>query len=161
MKLLLRYNNKQKSNLLLPNSVIFLKVLNSEETFVPFSYLISVFLTLFSVWQKLEEENQVFFKQYHIRLILKDQILRFNELLDKQAKMMKQMSPANGAASVPINDGTRIPSCKILNTVTVRVGFGPKPKIWFFIYLLIFVRILFSVFIFGPQNLGRQKTGPK
>ncbi|XP_076939576.1 uncharacterized protein LOC143608414 [Bidens hawaiensis] len=62
------------------------------------------------VWQKLEEENQVFFKQYHIRLILKDQILRFNELLDKQATLMKQMSPATGAASVPITDGTHIPS---------------------------------------------------
>ncbi|XP_076958220.1 uncharacterized protein LOC143633889 [Bidens hawaiensis] len=62
------------------------------------------------VWQKLEEENQDFFKRYHIRLILKDQILRFNELLEKQAKFMKQMSPATGAAPVPITDGTHIPS---------------------------------------------------
>lgn len=61
------------------------------------------------VWQKLEEENQDFFKAYHLRLILKDQILKFNKLLQTQAELMRQISPAAGAASVPISNGSHVP----------------------------------------------------
>ncbi|KAG6530732.1 hypothetical protein ZIOFF_004490 [Zingiber officinale] len=38
------------------------------------------------VWQKLEEENQELFQAYHLRLILKNQIMLFNNLLEKQGK---------------------------------------------------------------------------
>ncbi|KAK1427059.1 hypothetical protein QVD17_15742 [Tagetes erecta] len=61
------------------------------------------------VWQKLEEENQDFFKAYHLRLILKDQILKFNKLLQTQAELMSQISPANSAASVSIPNGSHVP----------------------------------------------------
>ncbi|KAI3811749.1 hypothetical protein L1987_21478 [Smallanthus sonchifolius] len=61
------------------------------------------------VWQKLEEENQDFFKAYHLRLILKDQILKFNKLLQTQAELMNQISPATSAASVPIPNGSHVP----------------------------------------------------
>ncbi|KAK1298787.1 hypothetical protein QJS10_CPB14g01641 [Acorus calamus] len=40
------------------------------------------------VWQKLEEENQEFFKAYRVRLMLKHQIILFNNLLEKQAALM-------------------------------------------------------------------------
>ncbi|KAI3667271.1 hypothetical protein L6452_42321 [Arctium lappa] len=61
------------------------------------------------VWQKLEEENQDFFKAYHLRLILKDQIMKFNKLLQTQAELMRQISPVAGAASVPISNGSHVP----------------------------------------------------
>lgn len=58
------------------------------------------------VWQKLEEENQDFFKAYHLRLILKDQIMKFNKLLQTQAELMRQISSAPGATSVPVPNGS-------------------------------------------------------
>lgn len=36
------------------------------------------------VWQKLEEQNPEFFRMYHVRLKLKDQIVMFNYLLEQQ-----------------------------------------------------------------------------
>lgn len=57
------------------------------------------------VWQKLEEENQEFFKAYHVRLLLKNQILVFNELLKRQVELMQKVcSP--GVASVPLSNGS-------------------------------------------------------
>lgn len=56
------------------------------------------------VWQKLEEENQDFFKAYHLRLILKDQIMKFNKLLQTQADLMHQISSA-----VPVSNGSHVP----------------------------------------------------
>lgn len=47
------------------------------------------------VWQKLEEQNQEFFKAYYTRLKLKDQIILFNHLLDEQVKMFQRM-PRSG-----------------------------------------------------------------
>ncbi|XP_076958428.1 uncharacterized protein LOC143634157 [Bidens hawaiensis] len=61
------------------------------------------------VWQKLEEENQDFFKGYHLRLILKDQILKFNKLLQTQAELMSQIAAASSAASVSIPNGSHAP----------------------------------------------------
>ena len=69
-------------------------------------------LCCLSVWQKLEEENQDFFKAYHLRLILKDQIMKFNKLLQTQAELMRQISSAPGAASVPIPNGSHNTLCK-------------------------------------------------
>ncbi|KAE9595805.1 putative angiotensin-converting enzyme 2 [Lupinus albus] len=46
------------------------------------------------VWQKLEEENDDFFRAYYIRLKLKKQILLFNHLLEHQYHLMKCPMPA-------------------------------------------------------------------
>ncbi|XP_010276607.1 PREDICTED: uncharacterized protein LOC104611307 isoform X2 [Nelumbo nucifera] len=47
------------------------------------------------VWQKLEEENREFFKAYHVRLMVKNQILIFNRLLEKQVELMHKISTVN------------------------------------------------------------------
>ncbi|KAL3841288.1 hypothetical protein ACJIZ3_025879 [Penstemon smallii] len=59
------------------------------------------------VWQKLEAENQEFFRAYHLRLIVKDQILRFNQLLQRQVELMRQIYPP-GTASVPLSNGSQM-----------------------------------------------------
>eukprot|EP01018_Ginkgo_biloba_P039027 Gb_40500 [translate_table: standard] len=56
------------------------------------------------VWQKLEEQNTDFFKAYYTRLLLKQQITTFNELLKQQAELMPKMCPSN-SASPPISNG--------------------------------------------------------
>lgn len=60
------------------------------------------------VWQKLEEENQEFFEAYHLRLVVKEQILEFNKLLEKQAELMHQIRPT-GASPISISNGSHIP----------------------------------------------------
>ncbi|WOL05225.1 hypothetical protein Cni_G13952 [Canna indica] len=68
------------------------------------------------VWQKLEEENREFFEAYHVRLILKNQIMVFNKLLEKQVEMMQKACPS-GVASIPLPNGSgssalhQAPSC--------------------------------------------------
>ncbi|URD77443.1 plant-specific domain TIGR01589 family protein [Musa troglodytarum] len=57
------------------------------------------------VWQKLEEENREFFEAYHVRLILKNQILVFNRLLEKQVELMQRACPS-GVAAVPHPNGS-------------------------------------------------------
>ncbi|MQL87861.1 hypothetical protein Taro_020412 [Colocasia esculenta] len=60
-----------------------------------------------AIWQKLEEENREFFKAYHVRLILKEQISIFNQLLQKQVELMHGMSSAGAAAvSLRIDSNT-------------------------------------------------------
>ncbi|KAL9240006.1 hypothetical protein vseg_014271 [Gypsophila vaccaria] len=59
------------------------------------------------VWQRLEEENRDFFQFYHIRLALKEQITRFNDLLKKQAALMEQIQ-STGVPSVGVSNGTRM-----------------------------------------------------
>ncbi|KAK4404786.1 hypothetical protein Sango_0847200 [Sesamum angolense] len=61
------------------------------------------------VWQKLEAENQEFFRAYHLRLIVKDQILRFNQLLERQVQLMRQISQT-GVVSIPMSNGSQIHS---------------------------------------------------
>ncbi|XP_019456789.1 PREDICTED: uncharacterized protein LOC109357339 [Lupinus angustifolius] len=64
------------------------------------------------VWQKLEEENDDFFRAYYIRLKLKKQILLFNHLLEHQYHLMKypvptkvQLAPIqNGIHPMPVNN---------------------------------------------------------
>ncbi|KAL8227281.1 hypothetical protein R6Q57_017113 [Mikania cordata] len=66
------------------------------------------------VWQKLEEQNQEFFKGYHLRLMVKDQIMEFNKLLDRQAALMQQLGPtgvnfqpkSNGSHLSPMNQNS-------------------------------------------------------
>lgn len=80
------------------------------------------------VWQKLEEENQEFFTAYRLRLMVKDQILRFNELLERQAKLMNQICPA-GVSSIPLTKGgTQILSLHE-NTCTTTENAGPVMKV--------------------------------
>ncbi|CAL9125656.1 unnamed protein product [Musa textilis] len=67
------------------------------------------------VWQKLEEENREFFEAYHVRLILKNQILVFNRLLEKQVELMQRACPS-GVVAVPHPNGSnsslhQAPSC--------------------------------------------------
>jgi hypothetical protein len=62
-----------------------------------------------SVWQKLEEENQEFFKAYYLRLLLKEQITEFNRLLKEQAELSQLQSTA--VASIPTSNGSHIPPC--------------------------------------------------
>ncbi|KAL3534575.1 hypothetical protein ACH5RR_003036 [Cinchona calisaya] len=61
------------------------------------------------VWQKLEEQNQEFFKAYHLRLVVKDQISRFNKLLERQVELMQQLCQTE-IASIPMSNGSQIPS---------------------------------------------------
>ena len=66
---------------------------------------ISSFLIFFDlVWQKLEEENAEFFKAYHIRLKLKNQIDMYNQLLEQQYHLMKEQAPTN-VAIAPVQYG--------------------------------------------------------
>ncbi|MCE3050631.1 hypothetical protein HAX54_047713 [Datura stramonium] len=51
------------------------------------------------VWQKLEEENQEFFQAYYLRLIVKDQIQRFNDLLRRQLESMQIYQTGSSAIS--------------------------------------------------------------
>ncbi|CAH9112027.1 unnamed protein product [Cuscuta epithymum] len=80
------------------------------------------------VWQKLEEENQEFFRAYRLRLIVKDQILRFNELLERQAKLISQMCPA-GVSSIPlVSGGSQIRQLHDNSTCTTTDNIGPVMK---------------------------------
>ena len=63
------------------------------------------------VWQRLEEENQEFFQFYYIRLALKEQIIRFNELLKKQAGFMEQIQ-STGATHMGGSNGSHMAQCK-------------------------------------------------
>ncbi|XP_078445600.1 histidine-tRNA ligase isoform X2 [Wolffia australiana] len=69
------------------------------------------------VWQKLEEENREFFKAYHIRLMLKNQIIIFNELLQKQVDIMQGFPlPSNvtHATIIPeIPSAEHVPTCTL------------------------------------------------
>ncbi|XP_074571690.1 uncharacterized protein LOC141828210 isoform X2 [Curcuma longa] len=57
------------------------------------------------VWQKLEEENREFFEAYHVRLIVKNQIMVFNKLLEKQVEMMQTACPSS-VSSMPLPNGS-------------------------------------------------------
>ncbi|KAL2534986.1 Uncharacterized protein Adt_08337 [Abeliophyllum distichum] len=59
------------------------------------------------VWQKLETENQGFFEAYYLRLLVKEQILRFNRLLERQVELMSQICPP-GVASTTLSNGSQI-----------------------------------------------------
>ncbi|GFP92895.1 hypothetical protein PHJA_001433800 [Phtheirospermum japonicum] len=61
------------------------------------------------VWQKLEAENEDFFRAYHMRLVVKDQIMRFNQLLERQVGLMRQVCQT-GVASIPMSNESRINS---------------------------------------------------
>ncbi|XP_057437994.1 uncharacterized protein LOC130730104 isoform X7 [Lotus japonicus] len=74
------------------------------------------------VWQKLEEENEEFFRAYYTRLMLKQQIVEFNRLLDQQLHLMhsNSLSASNGShnpavASLPASNGSHISAVSSLS----------------------------------------------
>ncbi|KAL3819714.1 hypothetical protein ACJIZ3_005619 [Penstemon smallii] len=78
------------------------------------------------VWQRLEAENQEFFKAYHLRLKVKDQIQRFNQLLEKQAKLMQQVGHV-GVSSVPLSNGSQIHSMH--DNSAYQAPYGPTENL--------------------------------
>ncbi|XP_059658111.1 uncharacterized protein LOC132304448 [Cornus florida] len=62
------------------------------------------------VWQKLEEENQEFFKAYYLRLILKEQVIEFNKLLASQDEMTRHMRPNLVAPTRMVNGSHILPT---------------------------------------------------
>lgn len=70
-------------------------------------------LLISPVWQKLEEENQEFFRAYHLRLIVKDQIQRFNKLLERHVELIRQICPT-GVSSITLHNGSEMRPCKKL-----------------------------------------------
>ncbi|KAK4377979.1 hypothetical protein RND71_004275 [Anisodus tanguticus] len=76
------------------------------------------------VWQKLEEENHEFFRAYHLRLMVKNQIERFNDLLERQVESM-QMFPTG---SIPMSNGSQIRPIPPNSTYQARDHAGPNVK---------------------------------
>jgi hypothetical protein len=89
--------------------------------------MIVYFPSELTVWQKLEEENREFFKAYYLRLMVKHQIMEYNELLEQQINHMRQMHPTAGA-SVRNRNGSHVPPSKIC--------FGTSSS--FFLWICIF-----------------------
>nr|POF25002.1 hypothetical protein CFP56_45642 [Quercus suber] len=79
------------------------------------------------VWQKLEEENQEFFRAYYLRLMVKQQINEFNRLLDLQVQLMCQMQPS-GVASLPTCNGSHISSLHQNSACYASEHAGPAVK---------------------------------
>jgi len=78
-----------------------------------------IYPLIFSVWKKLNEQNPEFFKAYYTRLALKQQIEKFNELLEKQKELMD--SQAN-VASLPNSNESLIPASKFLSLLLSIIG---------------------------------------
>ncbi|CAA7402630.1 unnamed protein product [Spirodela intermedia] len=107
------------------------------------------------VWQKLEEENAEFFRAYYIRLMLKKQILLFNNLLEHQYHLVNHtetpkaplapvqngihlmavnnvpmgypvlQQPALSATAPPHLDSMGLSSCHVVNGVPAQGNFHP------------------------------------
>lgn len=67
------------------------------------------------VWQKLEEQNPDFFKAYYTRLTVKQQITKFNQLLQQHVELIQKMSAANVPS--PISNGLHSAPMKHMPTV--------------------------------------------
>ncbi|XP_073003824.1 uncharacterized protein [Typha latifolia] len=61
-------------------------------------------ITAEQVWKHLEEENSEFFQHYYARLLLKDNIIAFNDLLRKQANLMAAGGPSS-VALMQVSEG--------------------------------------------------------
>ncbi|GFQ08200.1 hypothetical protein PHJA_002964000 [Phtheirospermum japonicum] len=64
------------------------------------------------VWQRLEEENQEFFKAYYLKLLVKDQIMEFNRLLSEQVELMHRVGLSGIGPLLPSN-GTHVAPSKM------------------------------------------------
>ncbi|GAB4843928.1 hypothetical protein Ancab_013892 [Ancistrocladus abbreviatus] len=58
-------------------------------------------------WMELEQQNPKFFEAYRHWLALKDDIILFNELLEKQVEMMKQIRSSDSSSSPPEDKSKR------------------------------------------------------
>ncbi|KAL7124484.1 hypothetical protein ABFS83_14G051600 [Erythranthe nasuta] len=68
------------------------------------------------VWQRLEEENQEFFKAYYLKLLVKDQILEFNRLLSEQVELMHRIGLPGVSPVLPSNGSLVLPTQHISST---------------------------------------------
>lgn len=74
----------------------------------PFSILFDFSFSLhflWTLWKKLEGENVVFFAEYYVRLMVKQQITIFHKLLNRQVEIM-QMKCTTGEAVLPNSHGS-------------------------------------------------------
>ncbi|KAG6580891.1 hypothetical protein SDJN03_20893, partial [Cucurbita argyrosperma subsp. sororia] len=69
------------------------------------------------VWQKLEEENREFFREYYLRLMVKRQIVEFNRLLEQQVRMMQIQE--TGITPLPASNGSLVQQMHQNPTYTV------------------------------------------
>lgn len=58
-----------------------------------------MYMCLWAVWQKLEEQNPDFFKAYYTRLKVKDQIELFNTMLEYHAQVLQKTRAGVGTAA--------------------------------------------------------------
>lgn len=72
------------------------------------------------VWQRLEEENQDFFKAYYLKLLVKDQIVEFNRLLSEQVELMHQIGFSEVAPRLTSNGTNVSPTHEISATCTAQ-----------------------------------------
>ena len=73
--------------------------------------ILSLILAALPVWQKLEEENREFFRAYYLRLMVKHQIIEYNNLLKQQVELMSQLHSSK-VASISSSNGSQISSSK-------------------------------------------------
>ncbi|KAL1540934.1 hypothetical protein AAHA92_25216 [Salvia divinorum] len=71
---------------------------------------------LFPVWQRLEDENQDFFKAYYLKLLVKEQIMEFNRLLSEQVDLMRRTGLNGNTPYLPSNGSHVSPSQHISTT---------------------------------------------
>lgn len=83
-----------------------------------YSYQNWIYFVFLIVWQKLEQENQEFFNAYNLRLTLKEQIAEFNQLLDRQVKMMHHANTP-GASYRPVSTSHVSPSKTSFNMISM------------------------------------------
>jgi uncharacterized protein (TIGR01589 family) len=74
------------------------------------------------VWLKLEEQNPDFFKAYHIRLRIKEQITAFNYLVSQQAQLVQK----TGSLLPGLALGTSLPL--IQSNIQTLASTSPQSK---------------------------------
>ncbi|XP_057781118.1 uncharacterized protein LOC130999576 [Salvia miltiorrhiza] len=67
------------------------------------------------VWQRLEEENQEFFKAYYLKLLVKEQIMEFNRLLSEQVELMRRTG-LNGITPYLPSNGSHVSPTQHIST---------------------------------------------
>ncbi|GER50682.1 hypothetical protein STAS_28004 [Striga asiatica] len=72
------------------------------------------------VWQRLEEENQEFFKAYYLKLLVKDQIMEFNRLLSEQVELMHRIGLSGIGPVLPSNGSHVSPSQRVPSSSNPR-----------------------------------------
>ncbi|XP_047333392.1 uncharacterized protein LOC124936906 [Impatiens glandulifera] len=73
-------------------------------------------------WKQLDKANPAFFKAYHYRLLVKDQIVRFNQLLERQVELVTSLSTE--PTTVDMSNGSDIPpnsDNESMGTISERV----------------------------------------